>query len=195
MPAYKLADSLHLSSVFGLILLLGSVRPCGLLAAGGGRLLLLAVLAGFCTGPGTAAESRRPDTDHREKPIVREINAGYLLDYSFKSPRLCCSSKDECHLSGWQIDKSGGHFEFSPTGHYPEDFAFHIDWFNRVDTNPVDAITIAHQVARREAGMITLEFRFKLTVVVDGISWQPSDPQEATFCLTTTNGNLCHATQ
>lgn len=119
----------------------------------------------------------------------------YLLDYSFKSPRLCCSSKDECHLSGWQIDKSGGHFEFSPTGHYPEDFAFPIDWFNRVDTNLVDAITIAHQVARREAGMITLEFRFKHTVVVDGISWQPSDPQEATFCLTTTNGNLCHATQ
>ncbi len=58
------------------------------------------------------------------KPFERDLKTGYLLNYFFMSPKPYCWEKEEIYLSGWEVDKSGGTFAFSPAGKYPESFAF-----------------------------------------------------------------------
>ena len=125
------------------------------------------------------------------KPLLRDIQAGYLLNYFFMSPRPYCWQKEDCLLSGWEVDRSGGMFEFSPNCHYPSGFAFHSDWFKLVDTSTNATITIKHQLARQTEGPLTLEFRFKLPAKMDGVHWQLRDLQEAGVSLITADGNLC----
>ena len=96
------------------------------------------------------------------KPFERDIKTGYLLNYFFMSPKPYCWEKEEIYLSGWEVDKSGGKFSFSPGGKYPESFAFNIDWFRLEDTSETKSVIISHQVARQSDGLITLEFRFRL---------------------------------
>ncbi|HEV2438229.1 MAG TPA: hypothetical protein VG077_19740, partial [Verrucomicrobiae bacterium] len=101
-------------------------------------------------------------------PFIRDVTTGYLLQCSFMSPKPYCWTGADCLLSGWEVDRSGGHFEFHPNGHYPEGFAFNIDWFELVDTSPHGAITLKHQIAEQTAGPVTLEFRFNLPQRMDG---------------------------
>ena len=152
---------------------------------------LLALLTCFTQPCGESAELLGKAPNIETKPFLRDVKTGYLLNYSFMSPRPYCWTKDECYLSGWQVDRSGGHFEFNPNGHYPEGFGFNIDWFKLVDTNPSAAIIIRHQIARQTKGNVTLEFRFKLPARMDGACWQLGDLQEAGVSLKTADGTLC----
>ena len=128
-------------------------------------------------------------------PFLRELATGYLLQYSFLSPRPYCWPDDNTvMLSGWEVDKSGGHYEYHPTCRYPEGFGFHSDWFKLVDTSTNGAIALKHQVARQTGGTLTLEFRFRLAsaaVMMDGACWQLRDLERAGVSLVTRNGNLC----
>ena len=126
------------------------------------------------------------------QPFIRELATGYLLQCSFLSPRpYCWPDENAVMLSGWEVDKSGGHFEYHPTCRYPEGFAFHSDWFKLVDTSTNSAITLKHQVARQTEGALTLEFRFKLPAAMDGACWQLRDLEQAGVSLVTKDGNLC----
>lgn len=129
------------------------------------------------------------------KPFLRELTTGYLLQYSFLSPRPYCWSDDNTvMLSGWEVDKSGGNYEHQPTCRYPAGFAFHSDWFKLVDTSSNGAITLKHQIARQTNGQLTLEFRFKLPTAMNGACWQLRDLEQAGVSLVTKDGNLCWET-
>jgi hypothetical protein len=47
------------------------------------------------------------------------MHTGYLLNYSFMSPRPYCWRGEDCLLSGWEVDRKGGTFAFSPNCYYP----------------------------------------------------------------------------
>ena len=129
------------------------------------------------------------------QPFVRELTTGYLLQYSFLSPKpYCWTNDDTVMLSGWEVNKSGGHYEYHPTCQYPAGFAFHSDWFKLVDTSTSDAITLKHQIARQTEGALTLEFRFRLPAPMDGACWQLRDLEQAGVSLVTMGGNLCWET-
>lgn len=127
-------------------------------------------------------------------PFLRDVTTGYLLQCSFLSPRPYCWPGADCLLSGWEVDRSGGRFEFQPNCRYPDGFAFHSDWFKLVDTSTNAAITLQHQIARQTEGQLTLEFRFKLPARMDGACWQLRDLTEAGVSLVTSGGNLCWET-
>ena len=141
----------------------------------------------------SAAAPNAPEPFLSSKPFLRDVTTGYLLDCFFLSPKPYCWEKDECLLSGWEVDRSGGHFEFQPNCHYPEGFGFHSDWFKLVDTSTNGAITIAHQFARQSEGQLTLEFRFRLPTQMDGACWQLRDLERAAVSLMIDKGNLCVA--
>ncbi|MGD0093503.1 MAG: glycoside hydrolase family 99-like domain-containing protein [Planctomycetota bacterium] len=141
---------------------------------------LLTVNASAADAPGTPA-----------LPFIREMKVGYLLNYSFLSPRPYCWTGNDCLLSGWEVDRSGGSFTFSPNCRYPAGFAFHSDWFKLLDNSATAAVTIKHQLARQSAGQITLELRFKMPAKMDGVCWQLRDLQEPAVSLLTDGGNLC----
>ena len=125
------------------------------------------------------------------KPFIRDVTTGYLLQYSFMSPRPYCWQGGDCLLSGWEVERSGGHFEFHPTCRYPGGFAFHSDWFKLVDTSTNTAITLKHRIARQTDGPLTLEFRFKLPSRMDGACWQLRDLETDAVSLVMAGGNLC----
>ncbi|MCY3018266.1 MAG: glycoside hydrolase family 99-like domain-containing protein [Planctomycetota bacterium] len=126
------------------------------------------------------------------RPFVCDVKTGYLLQCSFMSPRpYCWTNANTVKVSGWDVDKSGGHFAFQPTGKLPNGFAFHSDWFKLVDTSDKAAITMTHQIARQSEGPITLEFRFKLPAPMDGACWQLRDLKQAGVSLAMSKGRLC----
>ena len=124
------------------------------------------------------------------KPFERDLKVGYLLNYFFMSPKPYCWEKKEIFLSGWEVDKSGGTFSFSPAGKYPESFEFHIDWFRLEDTSDTKSVTISHQIARQSEGILTLEFRFRLPEKMDNARWQLKDMIEAGVSITTLDNIL-----
>jgi hypothetical protein len=128
------------------------------------------------------------------KPFIRELTTGYLLQYSFMSPRPYCWGGKPVMLSGWEVDKSGGHYEYQPSCILPSGFAFHSDWFKLVDTSSDGAITLKHKVARQTEGAVTFEFRFKLPTAMEGACWQLRDLEQAGVSLVTKGGNLCWET-
>lgn len=143
-----------------------------------------------------SADSPTPISQDRvSQPFIRELATGYLLQYSFLSPRpYCWPDTNTVMLSGWEVDKNGGHYEYHPTCLWPEGFAFHSDWFKLVDTSTNGAITLKHQVARQTEGALTLEFRFRLPAAMDGACWQLRDLEQAGVSLVTKGGNLCWET-
>jgi len=129
------------------------------------------------------------------QPFIRELATGYLLQSSFLSPKpYCWPDTNTVMLSGWEVDKSGGHYEYHPTCRWPEGFAFHSDWFKLVDTSTNGAITLKHQVARQIEGTLTLEFRFRLPAAMDRACWQLRDLDQAGVSLVTKDGSLCWET-
>ena len=120
------------------------------------------------------------------QPLIHNLTTGYLLQCSFLSPRpYCWPKKETVKLSGWEVDKSGGDFEYKPTGGIGVDFRFHSEWIKLVDTSTTAAVTLKHQVARQTEGTLTLEFRFRLPAAMDGACWQLRDLEQAGVSLFT----------
>lgn len=123
--------------------------------------------------------------EKNKKPLERDIKIGYLLNYFFMSSKPYSWEKEEIYLSGWEVDKSGGTFSFSP-----ESFAFNIDWFRLEDTSETKSVNISHQIARQAEGIITLEFRFSLPQKMDNTRWQLKDMKDAGVSITTLDNVL-----
>lgn len=124
-------------------------------------------------------------------PFLRDVTTGYLLRCFFLSPQPYCWTREDCLLSGWEVDRRGGSLAFQPNCHYPEGFGFHSDWFKLVDTRTNAAVVLAHQIAHQTNGTLTLEFRFRLPVPMEGARWQLRDLDQTAVGLVTTNDTLC----
>jgi hypothetical protein len=134
----------------------------------------------------------QPEKAANQKPFVRDVTTGYLLNCSFLSPRpYCWKEKETVMLSGWDVDKSGGNFDYKPTGVYGAEFQFHSEWFKLVDSNATASVALKHQIARQTEGQITLEFRFRMPNLMDGASWQLRDLEKPGVSLLVQGGNLC----
>ena len=89
----------------------------------------------------TAAES---------KPLIRDVQTGYLLNCSFRAIRPYAWKKPPL-LTGWETDGAGGTWESNPDGLMGEgQFTFHINWFRLRDTSNEHPVTIKHQIARQK---------------------------------------------
>ena len=147
-------------------------------------ILISVIVFGFLA---TSVYSQTPEK--KANPFERDVKIGYLLNYFFMSPKPYCWEKNEIFLSGWEVDKSGGTFSFSPPGKYPS-FPFNIDWFRLEDTSDTKSVSISHQIARQSDGFITLEFRFRLPQKMDNAYWQLKDLKDAGVSITTLDNIL-----
>ncbi len=145
------------------------------------KIYLLAAISCFLVlGFQTSSTSLIDSAEKNIKPLERDIKVGYLLNYFFMSPKPYSWKKEEIHLSGWEVDKSGGTFSYSP-----EYFAFNIDWFMLEDISETKPVSISHQIARQTEGILTLEFRFKLPTNMDNARWQLKDMKNPGVSITT----------
>ncbi len=110
-------------------------------------------------------------------------HVGYLLHCNFNALESGCW-KGPPKLSGWDTDLSGGIIDNS----YKKEFD--LQWFKLVDTSDKAAVTLKHQIARQTAGELTLEFRFRMPVKMDGICWQLRDLSQAAISIITAGYTL-----
>jgi hypothetical protein len=118
------------------------------------------------------------------RPFVRDFNTGYLLHCNFNALEPYCWN-GRPKLSGWDTDLSGGTLDYS----YKREFDH--QWFKLIDTSDKTAVTIKHQIARQTAGELTLEFRFRMPVKMDGVCWQLRDLSQSAIGIITVDGKLC----
>ncbi len=124
----------------------------------------------------------------RRKPIYRDCNTGYLMNENFcQIQPYCWSQNIDAVVSGWDTDKSGGEWQFSPQGGH----GFDLEWFRLSPTKPGGGVIMKHQIGRQSHGEITLEFRFSMPGLTDGVSWQLTDLDHAGVNIFTSGGSLC----
>ena len=97
-------------------------------------------------------------------------------------------------MTGWETDDRGGTWEASPAGYFANDqFGFHVEWFRLRDTSTDHAVTIKHQIARQDTAVVTWEFRFMMSQIMDGATWQVRDLSAPAVSLMVSDGKLCCA--
>jgi len=156
------------------------------------RVLLTILFAVMIAGtPAAAAQTADSAPRGAEpKPLIREIQTGYLLNCTFRAIRPYIWTQRPL-LTGWETDDSGGTWEGRPSGFFPNDFAFHVESFQLQDTSAQSAVTIRHQIARQTEGQITLAFRFALPAPMEGAAWQLRDLQAPAVSIVAHDGKLC----
>ncbi len=142
------------------------------------RVLLTILVTVMIVGPQAAAAPTADSAPRNAepKPLIREVQTGYLLNCTFRAIRPYIW-KQWPLLTGWETDDSGGTWEGRPSGFFPNDFAFHVESFQLKDTSAQSAVTIRHQIVRQTEGQITLAFRFMLPAPMEGATRQLRDLQ------------------
>jgi hypothetical protein len=146
------------------------------------------LLCGALSVSGAAAAETEKAT-----PLIRDVRTGYLMNCTFRAIRPYIW-KQAPILTGWETDDQGGAWESSPSGFFPDGFAFHKDWFKLRDTSAEHAVTIRHRIARQTEGKITMEMRFMLLGSLEGAAWQLRDLDEVAVGLVAHDGNLSYET-
>ena len=126
-------------------------------------------------------------------PLIRDVRTGYLMNCTFRAIRPYIW-KQVPLLTGWETDARGGTWESSPSGFFPDGFAFHKDWFKLRDTSAEHAVTIRRRIARQTEGKITMEMRFMLPGSLEGAAWQLRDLDDVAVGLVAHDGSLCYQT-
>ena len=144
----------------------------------------LCPLMGHSQPGGISDIAKKQNSLHKSQPFIRDIKIGYLLQCNFNALEPYSWNRRTL-LSGWETDKSGGSWDYSRKKE------FDLEWFKLIDTSDKAAVSIWHQIARQTEGKLTLEFRFKLPVRMDGACWQLSDLMQAGVSLITKGENLC----
>jgi hypothetical protein len=103
------------------------------------RMLSVIVCGSMCIGGAAAAEMGTAG------PLVRDVRVGYLMQCTFRAIRPYIW-KQEPLLAGWDTDRRGGTWKSSPSGFFPNEFAFHVDWFKLHDTSPKHAVVIRRRM-------------------------------------------------
>lgn len=151
------------------------------------RLLVTALCGAMWIGSVAAADTERT------VPLVRDVRTGYLMNCTFRAIRPYIW-KQEPLLTGWETDRSGGAWQSSPSGFFPDGFAFHTDWFKLHDTSRHRALTIRHRIARQTEGKVTLDFRFMLPRFMEGAAWEIRDLEKVAVGIVCHEGALSYAT-
>ncbi len=128
--------------------------------------------------------------DLQGSPQIRDVQTGYLLNCTFRAIRPYIW-KTEPLLTGWDTDARGGGWESSPSGFFPDSFAFHKDWFKLKDTSSEHAVTLRHKLARQAAGHLTWEMRFMLPGPLEGAAWQLLNGDKLVVGLVVQENKLC----
>src|ERR1700677_1701266 len=84
----------------------------------------LAIMDSFVLIMGIAPIMRAADD---ATPFIADMQTGYLINCTFAVPSPYCWTK-ETILSGWQVDRSGGTYAWSPGKGI-----VHADWFKLID--------------------------------------------------------------
>jgi hypothetical protein len=150
------------------------------------RLAIAALCGAMWIGNLTAAAADKT-------AFERDVRTGYLMNYTFRAIRPYIW-KQQPLLTGWETDTSGGTWQSSPSGFFPDGFAFHTDWFKLHDTSSERAVTIRRRIARQTEGKITWDFRFMLPRVMEGATWQLRDLDAAAVGLVCHDGALSYET-
>ena len=151
------------------------------------RVAVWAIFAAAWTGNLPAAE-----TD-KAAPLIRDVRAGSLMNCTFRAIRPYIW-KQQPLLTGWETDPAGGTWQSSPSGFFPDGFAFHTDWFKLRDTSSQHAVTIRHRIARQTEGKITWGFRFMLPSAMEGATWQLRDLDTVAVGIVCHDGALSYET-
>ena len=100
--------------------------------------------------------------------------AGYLVEqgYGFVGSPVPA-------LSGWDADLSGGQCSIGSTLYIQ-------------DTSGQSGVTLKRRFCRQTAGQVVLEFHFKVSKKVDGLTWQLLGGETVAAKVVTSSGNLCY---
>ena len=150
---------------------------------------VLGVLMCGVVGISTIGAADAPQAE----PLLRDVRTGYLMHCTFRAIRPYIWKQTPL-LTGWETDAGGGSWESSPSGFFPDSFAFHKDWFKLRDTSDQRAVTLRRRIARQTEGRITMEMRFMLPAALEGAAWQLRDLDDAAVALIVHDGKLCNAT-
>ena len=150
---------------------------------------VLGVLMCGVVGISTIGAADAPQAE----PLLRDVRTGYLMHCTFRAIRPYIWKQTPL-LTGWETDAGGGTWESSPSGFFPDSFAFHKDWFKLRDTSDQHAVTLRRRIARQTEGRITMEMRFMLPAALEGAAWQLRDLDDAAVALIVHDGKLCYAT-
>ncbi|NQX59668.1 Ig-like domain-containing protein [Paenibacillus qinlingensis] len=104
------------------------------------------------------------------------IQRGYLVDESFSFPN---NNTMDVLPSSWDVRKAGGSLSSS-----------YLNWFKMSDTNTTLPVSIRREFIQQNEGVITLEYRFKLSAMMDGVKWQLSSNDTEAVSMVTRNGEL-----
>ena len=150
-------------------------------------------ILGFVFGVAVLVSGTVRSADPQDGPSIRDVHAGYLLNCTFRAIRPYIW-KTEPLLTGWETDARGGGWESSPSGFFPDSFAFHKDWFKLKDTSSEQAVTLRHKLARQTAGRLTWEMRFMLPGPLEDAAWQLRNGDKLVVGLVVRENKLCFET-
>ncbi|OAS17851.1 Ig-like domain-containing protein [Paenibacillus oryzisoli] len=104
------------------------------------------------------------------------VGVGYLVDESFSFPN---NNTMDVLPSSWDVRKAGGSLSSS-----------YLNWFKISDTNATLPVSIRREFIQQNDGVITMEYRFKLSAMMDGVKWQLSSNDTEAVSIVTGNGEL-----
>ncbi|WP_138752229.1 Ig-like domain-containing protein [Paenibacillus sinopodophylli] len=104
------------------------------------------------------------------------VQSGYLVDESFSYTHNVTM---DVLPSGWDVRKAGGSLSSS-----------YLNWFKISDTNATLPVSMRRLFVEQNEGAITMEYRFKLSAIMDGVKWQLSSNDTEAVSIVTRNGEL-----
>jgi hypothetical protein len=107
------------------------------------------------------------------------VKAEYLLDEDFSFLAISTYDATDIVASGWDVRRAGGAIAFGFNS-----------WFKITDTSPVLPVSMSKQLVEQTSGELTLEYRFKLPAVMNGVKWQMLDGDIPAVSLGIVDGKL-----
>ncbi|NOU74400.1 hypothetical protein GC098_23890 [Paenibacillus sp. LMG 31458] len=109
------------------------------------------------------------------------VGTGYLLDEEFDFLDANGSATNDLKISGWEIETTGGSYSF-----------LYYNNFKVNDNSGTESVTLKKRFVSQTAGKLTLEYRFKRPVKMDGVAWQLRNDDVPGFEIMTSGGNLSY---
>ncbi|NOU85883.1 hypothetical protein GC102_08865 [Paenibacillus sp. LMG 31460] len=141
------------------------------------RRRLVAILMMVCMLSTLTVNPWETSTVYAETTTTPE-KAEYLLDEDFSNLATSYEPSDIVP-SGWDVKRAGGSISYSFN-----------NWFKISDTSDVLPVSMNKQIRSQNAGILTLEYRFKMPSVVNGVKWQLRSGVTEGVSLEVKNGNL-----
>jgi hypothetical protein len=132
-------------------------------------ILLMALICLLCAGACVSSL----------QPVPRVVTFGDLMDEKFGLLKVYGSN--ETRLSGWDLEKSGGSFDYS-----------YYNWFKINDTNDSAPFIMKKRFVKQTMGKTTWEFNFRLTNKMDGVKWQLRNGDTPVVVILTDAEDLCY---